>query len=291
MDIRILHYFLIVAREENITKAAQVLHITQPTLSRQLIQLEEELGVTLFQRGKHTITLTKEGMLFRRRAQEILDIAEKAKTELGKAAQSLHGRITIGCNESQSINELSKLISAFRKTYPLVTFELRSGNNVDIQDWIDHGIVDFGVLVEPVEVEHYSYLRFRHKDVWGILVHEASALAQKTGIRAMDLLNVPLITVADERIHTELASWSGKQADKMFPIVHYNLLSNAAPLVRQQEGVAVCAAPNCEYPLLTFVPFEPALTLGSLLAWKNRQVASEESAVFIQFIKDMYKQN
>lgn len=152
MDLRVLNYYLVVAREENITKAAQLLHMTQPTLSRQLMQLEEELGVKLFQRGKHNIYLTQAGMLFRRRAQELVNLADKAKAELQQSDQELTGEIAIGCNESKSMNELADQISAFRQIHPLVKFTLRSGNNGDIREWLDQGTVDFGILVEPAEV-------------------------------------------------------------------------------------------------------------------------------------------
>lgn len=246
MDLRILNYYLVVAREENITKAAQLLHMTQPTLSRQLMQLEEELGVKLFQRGKHNIYLTQAGMLFRRRAQELVNLADKAKTELQQSDQELTGEIAIGCNESQSMNELANQISAFRQIHPLVKFTLRSGNNGDIREWLDQETVDFGILVEPAEVARYSYLRMQHQDRWGILVHTSEPLAQQPSVRAEDLVDVPLITILDESIHNALSIWSGKFADRMRPIVHYNLLSNAATLVARREGVAICPKPNCQ---------------------------------------------
>lgn len=285
MDIRILNYFLMVAKEENITKVAQLLHITQPTLSRQLMQLEEELGVKLFQRGKHNIYLTEEGMIFRRRAQELVNLAERAKNELSHTGDKLTGEIAIGCNESQSMNELSEMISNFRKKHPLVKFVLRSGNNIEVKEWLEQGIMDIGLLVEPVDIHKFTYARLSHKDKWGVLVHEKSQFASKDTIHSVDLLGTPLITIMDETIHSELASWSGKNAQMMIPIVHYNLLSNAATMVRMQEGAAVCPKPGCYYDDLKFIPFEPKLELGSLLAWKDNQKFSKASVAFIEHIK------
>lgn len=289
MDLRILNYYLVVAREENITKAAQLLHMTQPTLSRQLMQLEEELGVKLFQRGKHNIYLTQAGMLFRRRAQELVNLADKAKAELQQSDQELTGEIAIGCNESQSINELADKISAFRQIHPLIKFTLRSGNNDDIQEWLDQGAIDFGILVETAEVSRYAYLRMKHRDQWGVLVHISEPLAQKQSIRVKDLLNVPLITIMDETIHNALSIWSGKYADQMRPIVHYNLLSNAVTLVARKEGVAICPKPNCQYAKVTFIPFEPEFRLGAMLAWKNQQIFAKASEAFIQYLREAEK--
>lgn len=285
MDIRVLRYFLIVAREENITKAAQLLHITQPTLSRQLMQLEEELGVKLFQRSNHSIYLTSEGMLFRRRAQELINLAEKAKNELSQTEDILTGEISIGCGESQSMNELSKIITAFLEKHHLVKFELRSGNNNDIKEWLEQGILDMGLLLEPVEIGKYDFVRMNQKDEWGALVHKDSKFATRDAIRPGDLVGTGLITIMDEPIHNELSSWAGDYAKKMKPIVHYNLLSNAATMVRRNAGAAVCSKPNCNYDDLRFVPFAPKLLLGSVLAWKEHQTVSKANNAFIQFVK------
>ena len=212
--------------------------------------------------------------------------SDKAKNELMQTENELTGELAIGCNESQSMNELSEIICSFRKKYPLVKFSLRSGNNNDIREWIDNGIIDFGILVEPVETERYTYLRLHHKDQWGILIHKNAGLSSNNFIHAKDLVGVPLITISDETIHNELSSWSGKYADKMIPIVHYNLLANAATLVRKQEGVAICSKPNCNYEDLKFIPFEPELKLGTLLAWKNNQTFSKAGTAFIRLIKE-----
>lgn len=285
MDIRVLRYFLMVAREENITRAAQILHITQPTLSRQLMQLEEELGVKLFQRSNHSIYLTSEGLLFRRRAQELVNLAEKAKSELSQTEDTLTGVIAIGCGESQSMNELSEIISAFLEKHPFVKFELHSGNNNDIKEWLEQGSLEMGLLLEPVEIGKYNFVRMTQKDEWGVLVHKDSKFATKDAVRPGDLVGVGLITIMDDPIHNELGSWSGDYAKQMVPIVHYNLLSNAATMVKRDAGVAVCSKPSSHYDDLFFIPFAPKLELGSVLAWKEHLTVSKANNAFIQFIK------
>lgn len=285
MDLEVLRAFLVTAREENVTRAARLLHVSQPTLSRQMRQLEEELGTALFLRGQHSLSLTEAGMLFRRRAQEMLTLAERARSELRTSDASLTGEIAVGCNESRSMRELAEWIVAFRRAHPLVKFTLRSGGNEDIQTWLDQGTVDFGILVEPAAVERYSYVRMRSRDAWGVLVHESSPLAELSAVHAEDLMEVPLITVMDETIHRALTRWSGPYADRMMPIVHYNLLANAATLVEAQAGAAVCPRPDGERAGLRFVPFDPPFLLGAQIAWKTRQVFAPASAAFAEYLE------
>ncbi len=285
MDIQVLSNFLVVAREENITRAAELVHLTQSTLSRQMMNLETELGVQLFERQKYSVILTEEGLMFRRRAQEIVSLSEMAKDELVQAGEEIKGEISIGCNESQSMASLAEKIVAFREKHPLTTFNIRSGNNSDVKDWLERGIVDIGLLGEPVDVTKYSYVRMPEKDQWGVLMAENNPLAEKATLKAKDLAGVPMITIRDEVIHSELTSWSGKYASRMIPIVHYNLLSNAASLIADDQSVAVCARPSCEFSGLQFRPFEPTLELGSLLAWKEQQAFSKATAAFLDFLK------
>ncbi len=285
MDIRVLKYFLMVAREENITKAAQLLHITQPTLSRQLQQLEQELGVKLFQRSKHSIYLTSEGLLFRRRAQELVNLAEKVKNELSPQEGELAGEVSIGCGELLSMEELSEIISAFNKEHPLVKFHLRSGYNDDIKEWIEQGILDMGLLIEPVDIGKYEFVRMKQKEQWGVLVREDSPLANCDAIRPGDLVGTPVVTTIDSPIHNELASWSGDYAREMQSVMTYNLLYNAAITARKGLGPVVCLKLDCRYDDLVFVPLSPKLELSSVLAWKEHQTFSATVSAFIQFAK------
>ena len=167
MELRVLKYFLVVAREENITRAAALLHVTQPTLSRQLMQLEEELGVKLFRRGRYHITLTDDGVLLRRRAQEIVDLAEKTEREFQRQEGELTGEIAVGAGETNSMTDLSLKIAAFRRLHPLVRFSIYSATADDIQDRLEKGLLDLGLLAEPVNIGRYSFLRMPGRDRWG----------------------------------------------------------------------------------------------------------------------------
>ena len=171
MEPRVLKYFLMVAREENITKTAQLLHVTQPTLSRQLMQLEEELGVQLFHRGKHNVTLTEDGMLLRRRAQELVSLSEKAKMELQHKEEMPTGEIAIGCGETKSMAALSEKMVSFRQKYPLVQFSIYSAIADDIKERLEKGLLDMGLLVEPVDISKYEFIRLPLKEQWLSLIH------------------------------------------------------------------------------------------------------------------------
>lgn len=285
MNFRILEYFLMVAREENITKAAQILHISQPTLSRQLMQLEEELKVKLFQRSKHNIYLTNEGMLFRRRANELVLLAEKVKRELVQSGETITGEIYIGCGEFLSCNELARIIAAFQEKYPLVKVHIHSSYNNDIREWLEEGILDMGLLIEPIDISKYEFVRMKQKETWGVLVKEDSPMAELDAIRPGDLVGTPLVTVRDENVHNELASWSGDYASQMIPVVTYNLLYNAAMMVRQGIGAAVCIKLDCKYEGLKFLPMLPKLELSSVLVWREHRTYSAAVKAFIQFVK------
>ncbi|WP_325199991.1 LysR family transcriptional regulator [Oscillibacter sp.] len=285
MELRVLHYFLMAAREENITRAAELLHITQPTLSRQLQQLEGELGVKLFQRGKHSIYLTAEGLLFRRRAQELIALAEKAKEELSPSKEELSGRISIGCGELLSVEELSDMISAFQRRHPLVRFHLHSGYNDDTKEKIEQGILDLGLLVEPVDISRYEFVRMRQREEWGILIHRSSPLSRLEAIRPEDLSGRSMITTMDSPIFRELASWMGGRMEHSQISGTYNLLYNAAMIARKSGVPVMCLRLNCHYDDLVFVPMRPKLELSSVLAWKEHQPSSPSVGAFIEFVK------
>ena len=193
MELRVLNYFLAIAREENITKAAQTLHVTQPTLSRQIAQLEEELGVKLFVRSNHNISLTEDGMILKRRAQEIISLADKTKKDFMNKEETLSGEIAIGSGEFQSTRFLSRLIAAFKEKYPLVRYEIYSGNTGNIQDNIERGLLDIGLINEPVDIRKYDFVSTSQKEKWGIMVKKDSELAGKESIRPDELIGYPLI--------------------------------------------------------------------------------------------------
>ena len=180
MEIRILRYFLTVAREENITKAANVLHITQPTLSRQLMQLEDELNTQLLIRGKNKITLTDAGMLLRRRAEEIIDLADKTEKEFLEADELIAGEIFVGAGEINAMHFLGDFMIEFQHRYPQIKYHLYSGNADDVKQKIDQGLLDIGLLTEPVDVEKYDFVRLDYQEAWGILAPKDSPIAKKT---------------------------------------------------------------------------------------------------------------
>ena len=286
MELRVLNYFLMVAREENITRAAQLLHVTQPTLSRQLMQLEEELGVQLFHRGKHSVSLTEEGMLLRRRAQELVSLSEKTKLELQRKEDVPAGEIAIGCGETKSMSLLSKCMVSFRERYPLVQFSIYSAIADDIKERIEKGLLDMGLLVEPVDISKYEYIRMPVKERWGVLVREDAPLAGKASVTPEDLLGIPLIMSRREPVKNELASWFGAVFDQLEIAATYNLIVNAAFMVEQGLGVALCFDLGAVFENLRFVPLAPRMETGSVLVWKKNQALSSAQTHFIRHIRN-----
>ena len=206
MELRVLEYYLMVAREENITKAAELLHITQPTLYRQLAQMEEELGVRLFTRGKHSITLTEDGMLLKRRAQEIVDLADKTRRDLKHAEQDLIGKISIGSGEIKSMRVLADWIAKFHCQHPKVTFDIYSGTADEIKEQLEKGLMDSGLLAEPVDVAKYMFIRLPEKVRWGVIVRKDSPIAEKEYVTAKNLADIPLLVSKRSSVQNELAN-------------------------------------------------------------------------------------
>ncbi len=286
MELRVLNYFLMVAREENITRAARLLHVTQPTLSRQLMQLEEELGVRLFHRGKHNVSLTEDGMLLRRRAQELVALSEKTKMELQHKEETPVGEIAIGCGETRSMVILSEKMVSFRQKYPSVQFSIYSAIADDIKERIEKGLLDMGLLVEPVNISKYEFIRLPLKEEWGILARMDSPLAGKKFITPEDLQGVPLLMVHRELVKNELANWFGDAYDQLEIVATYNLIVNAAFMVEQGLGVALCPNLGAVFENLRFIPLTPRMETGSVLVWKKNQALSLAHTLFIRHIKN-----
>ena len=273
MELRVLRYFLAVAREENITKAAALLHVTQPTLSRQLMQLEEELGVKLFRRSQYRVVLTDDGMLLRRRAQEIVELADKAERELQHLDAELTGEIAIGCGESVGMTFLSEHIRAFRRLHRQVQFRIYSANADDVKERIEKGLLDMGLLTEPVDIGRYAFLRTPQKDRWGVLLPKEHPLAQKSTVTPNDLLGVPLLLSSDTYDKIEVAAT-------------FNLILNAANMVKNGVGAALCYDFGNLSDALEFVPLSPKLETGTVLAWKKDQTCSPAADQFLDFLKN-----
>ncbi len=287
MELRVLKYFLVVAREENITRSAQLLHITQPTLSRQLMQLEDELGVQLFKRSKYRVILTDDGMLLRRRAQEIVDLAEKAERELQHHDEELSGEIAIGCGETNSMSFLSERIAEFRNAHPLVRFSIYSATADDIKDRLEKGLLDLGLLAEPVEIGRYDFIRMPRLDVWGVIVRRDSPLVEKERVTPADLIGVPLLMSRRQQVKDEIASWFGEYFEQVELAGTFNLILNAANMVLHGVGAALGFYLADISDELRFIPLSPELKTGTVLVWKKNQAYSGAANEFLCLVRNV----
>ena len=283
MDIRVLEYYLIVAREESITKAAAILHVTRPTLSRQLMQLEEELQVKLFNRTSHSVVLTEDGLLFKRRAQEIVALSEKTKRDFIRGNRELSGEIGIGCGEFRSIQIIAQIMKEFKKEHPFVTFQIYSGNSSNIKERIESGILDIGVILDYVDIRKYEYVRIPLSEEWGVLVREDSPLAAMEYVTPEDIRELPLIISERSMRDNELADWIGKKYEDLNIVSTYNLMYNAAIMVANGMGVAGCIKLDCRYEGTRFVPARPSVKNNSVFAWKKALSQSQAVSSFIEF--------
>ncbi len=288
MEIRVLRYFLTVVREESITKASEVLHITQPTLSRQLAQMEEEIGVKLFDRGARKITLTNEGILLRRRAEEILQLVDKTERELIEQDEQIEGKITIGCGEISSVQLLPELFKKFREKYPHVTFDLYTATADLVKEQMDKGLIDIGLLLEPIDMEKYDFIRLDMKEKWVVLMRPDDSLADKEYISAKDISDLPLILPRRMGVQSELASWFGDYYERLNVVFTSNLGTNAAIMVNNGLAYALViegAVPFWDKSKIIRRPLYPELTATSVLAWKRSQPFSPAVTKFIEHMK------
>lgn len=286
MELRVLRYFQMVAREENITRAAQLLHVTQPTLSRQLMQLEDELGTKLFKRKNHSIFLTEDGMRLKKRCKDILELADQIDREFaGKQDGGISGKITIGSAETKSIADIAKVMEKFQEDNPLVQYEIYTANADDVKEKIENGTVDVGVLSEPVDISKFNFIRMNKKERWGILTRNDSDLAGKEYIEPKDLTGIPLIMVKRELVKNELGSWFGEYFDGLDIAAEYNLLNNAAILAQNNIGSVLCFDVGADYNNLKFIPLNPEVKTGFVLVWRKNQTLPEAVSEFIKKMK------
>lgn len=289
MELRVLHYFLAIAREENFTKAASLLHVTQPTLSRQIADLEEELGVKLFIRSNHNILLTEDGMILKRRAQEILSLAKKTKRDFIQKDNALSGTISIGSGEFRSTEHLAKIIAGFHRQYPDVKYEIYSGNALNIRDYIERGLLDLGLMMEPIDIRKYNFIEMPTKEQWGVFVPQNSPLYDKESISAEDLVGIPLLSAAGEFNQSRIAKWLGDYRDKIEILTTVNLPYNKAMLAKEGLGVMLSLRLNCTYDGLRGIPVSPPLEASTALAWKKEQIFSTATSAFIDYAKKYLK--
>ena len=295
MEIRVLRYFLTAAREGSITGAANSLHLTQPTLSRQLKELETELGHKLFIRGKHNITLTPEGMILRKRAEQIVELAEKTQSEFHAIKDTVCGDVYIGCGKTDSMKHVAAVMKDIQTHFPEIKFHIHSGNAEDVTEKLDRGLLDFGVLIQPIDLSKYDYITLPDKDVWGVIMRKDSTLAKKNRIKLNDLKNVPII--ASRQMSKKYSAdsgfldWFGQDFENLNIAATYNLVYNAVIMVEAGIGYAVTLdklANTSEESNICFRPLYPKLESGLDIVWKKYQVFSPAAKIFLNKLEERF---
>ena len=290
MEFRELRYFLAVAREQSISKAAEALYITQPNLSRQMQNLEKEIGQQLFIRGTKKITLTEAGRLLRKRAEEIIELYNQAETELTKPINDIGGDIYIGGGESYVMGVIAKAAHLVQYDYPNVKFHLFSGDSGTISERLDKGLIDFGIFIEPFDLSKYEYLRLPLYDTWGVLMRKDSPLAEKEFVTPEDLWDKPIIRSRQSIGKNKVGEWFGKSDEELNIVATGNLLYNMSLLVEEGLGYAVCldkiinTSGNSN---LCFRPLYPELISHLDIAWKKYQVFPKCTEIFLKRLREI----
>ncbi|MDR3363265.1 MAG: LysR family transcriptional regulator [Desulfovibrio sp.] len=288
MELRALRYFLAIANEESISGAAAYLNLTQPTLSRQLLDLEEELGVKLMIRGGRKVTLTEKGRLFRNRALEIVELADRTAQEFAASDEGVSGEIHIGGGETEAMRLIAGAAADFRKMHPQVRYHLFSGNAEDVIERLDKGLLNFGVLLGPTNLENYESLRLPIVDTWGILMRKDSPLASLEAVRPEDLRDAPIIGPRQRLITGELAEWIGRDFGKLNIVATYNLIFNVTIMVDEGIGYAFCLDKlvNTANSNRCFKPLEPFIESYWDIVWKKYQVFSKPVEKLLSFLRE-----
>lgn len=283
MELRVLQYFLAVAREQSFSAAAQSLHLTQPTLSRQLKELEEELGKQLIIRGSRKITLTEDGVILRKRAEEILDLVGRTEKEVKQSDNLIGGDLYIGTGETEGIRQIAKTATQLQKDHPGVRFHIISGDAGDVCELLDKGLLDFGILLGDIDKTKYNYMELPLKDVWGILMPNHSPLAEKDYVTPQDLWEKPLILSRQVGNKSGLYRWLEKEPNELNTVATYNLIYNASLMVEEGMGYAFTLDKlvNTQGRPICFRPLKPRLELEMYLVWKRYQVFSKAAQLFL----------
>ena len=292
MDIRVLINFLAVAKEGNITRAAEMLHISQPALSRQLIELEEELGAELLVRGNRHVTLSASGILFQQRAQEIVTLLEKTQRDIADQYGAVGGMVSIGCVETSASRLLPDVLEEFGVRYPMVQYEIYSANGDDIRNKLDSGQLELGILVEPIEAAKYEYIRLPFQERWGVLMRKDDPLTKMESISIGDMVGLPLIVSQRQIVVDEMESWLGELSSNLRIVVYHNLMTNTLPLIERGLGYSVSvegALTVRPHENICFVPFSPERSTGHVLAWKKKRIFGQAASLFLEYIRDTYQ--
>lgn len=293
MELRVLQYFLAVAREQSISGAAESLHLSQPTLSTQLKAMENELGKQLLVRGtkgSRKVTLTEEGMLLRKRAEEILQLVKKTEDEITFSNETIAGNVFIGAAETNGVRHLIKAQHKLKEKNPLVYFYMQSGDKNDILEFLDRGLIDFGLVMGEVDASKYECIEIPYRDTWGVLMRKDSPLAQKEYIESEDLWDKPLILSRQECYAGTLLPWFRKERDKLNKVSAYSLLFNASLMVEEGLGYAICLDKIINTSgdsKLCFRPLYPKVEIGMHVVWKRYQVFSKAAAKYLEVLKNL----
>ena len=296
MELRVLEYFLAVAREQNITAAAQALHISQPALSTQLKNLEDELGKQLLirgTRGSRKVVLTDEGMVLSKRAEEILSLVQRTEEEITRADEAIVGNVFIGTGESDVIRLFARAAGRLQRRCPDIRYNISSGNAEHVLEYLDKGLIDFGLLLGgQLDEQKYEFLSMPVRDVWGVLMRRDAPLAAKESIRPQDLWDKPLIVSHQRGDNTYLSRWLGKKESALHIVATYNLVYNASMLVDEGLGYALCydTLVNTEGTDLCFRPLTPRLEAQGNLVWKRYQVFSKAAGAFLATLREVLQE-
>jgi len=288
MDIRILRYFLAVAQEESITKAAEVLHTSQPNLSRQLTDLEEEVGTKLFERGSRKISLTEEGMYLYKRAKEIIALLERTESDLSLFNEVTSGDVYIGAAETYAMRLIGHAIQALREIHPQIMYHFFSGSTVEVKEQIDKGLFDFGILVDPVDPQKYDHFRLPINDTWGVLMRRDSPLAKLESIRPEDIKDKPLLCAQQMLDANDIAKWLGEDFKNLNVVITFNLINTPAMMIEEGLGYTFTfdkLVNTTGDSNLCFRPLEPKFETGLYLVWKKYQVFSKAAKAFLEHIQ------
>ncbi len=289
MDIRILRYFIAVAEEGNITKAAAQLHVSQPALSTQLAALEEELGQKLIERNARGVVLTEKGIALKRRADDLVDLAERTEAEI-KADDSgeLSGTVSIGAGETPAFRFIARAAARLSRDNPRLRFSIASGNGEDVVSHLREGVYDLALLVGPGRYDGFDYLSLPYTHYWGMYVPSDSPLASKKHIVPADTKGIPLVCSRQAMVREFIAGWLGFPYSRLNVVATYNLFYNAAMFVEAGIGAAICidgVVPHEFAPRVAFHPFSPALTSDVYLAWRKNAALSPASAALVETVR------
>lgn len=296
MEIRVLKYFLTTIREGNITKVAKYLNLTQPNLSRQINMLERDIGHKLFERKHNNIILTPEGILLKKRAEEIINMVDKTRAEFNFTDKVIAGDIFIGAGETWAMSLVASVMKDVQSDYPHIRYNIYSGNFQDITEKLDKGLLDFGLLIDPADLSKYDYLKIPLKDTWGLAMRKDSPLSNKKNITKRDLLNIPLI-ISRQVIETEIedndfSRWFSDTFDNLNITATYNLIYNALIMVSEGMGYALCLdklIDNMYHKNICFIPLKPKLESGINIVWKKNQEFSRASKIFLDRLTNKFK--